>query len=240
MLIHLDSSTRMFYTAEDFTVCFGAPVELTGRQYEVALIKATVWYAWFNIASYLNNNSFKYFNGRHWKDVEIPDGNYSLDELNKFIHRTLEQNADETDLITFTPNYSTLKLIIALKPNVQINLTFGTLHEILGFDKEIVVQTKEGSKTVDITRGVNSLLIHCNLISSSYNNGVASDILYSFLPDKPPGNLLDISPNTPIYLPINEMNQIKSIRMRITDQQNRLVRLNGEHVTYLLHLRSVA
>jgi hypothetical protein len=218
-------------------ISFCTPIDLTDKKYEVALIKATIWYSWFNIASYYNNNSFKYFNGTTWKDVEIPDGNYSLDELNKFIQRTLINNVDEPDHISFIPNYSTLKLIITLKPNVQINLRFGTLHEILGFDKTIVTQSSEGSKTVDITRGVNSILIHSSLISSSYNNGVASDILYSFLPDKPPGNLLDISPNTPIYLPINEVSQIESIRMRITDQQNRLVRLNGEHATYLLHLR---
>jgi hypothetical protein len=239
MLIHLDSSTRDLNAPEDLTISFCAPIELTDKPYEVALIKATVWYSWFNIASYYNNNSFKYFNGTEWKDVEIPDGNYSLDELNKFIQRILIQNADDPDLICFIPNYSTLRLIISLKPSVQMNLKFGTLHEVLGYEKTIVTESSEGSKTVDITRGVNSILIHCSLISSSYNNGVTSDILYSFLPDKPPGNLLDISPNTPIYLPINEICQIKSIRMRITDQQNRPVRLNGEHATYLLHFRPV-
>jgi hypothetical protein len=72
------------------------------------------------------------------------------------------------------------------------------------------------------------------------NNKVDVTLLidYSFVLETPPGSLLTINPNRPIYLPVREKKFIQTIRMQITDQENRLLDLNDEPVTYMLQLRS--
>ncbi len=43
----------------------------------------------------------------------------------------------------------------------------------------------------------------------------------SFVPETPPGSLITINPKPPIYLPVIEKKFIKTIRMKIKDQENR-------------------
>ncbi len=54
-------------------------------------------------------------------------------------------------------------------------------------------------------------------------NNVKSDVIYSFVPETPPGSLITINPNPPIYLTVREKKFIQTIRMQITDQENRFL-----------------
>ena len=81
------------------------------------------------------------------------------------------------------------------------------------------------------------LCIHCNIVGGSYDNNMASDIIYSFNPASEPGSLISINPINPVYLPVSAQNDIQYITMKLTDQNGRLINLNGQHVNYLLHLR---
>ena len=147
-------------------------------------------------------------------------------------------NINEKYYITLIPNYSTLKLDIEItNNNYYIDFNQGDLNELLGFDKIIITQNESGNNTVDITRGVNSISIHCSIIEGSYENSVAGNVIYSFSPNLSPGSLLNIEPTNRIYLPLNVSSNIYNINMRLTDQQNRPINLNGENVVYLLHLR---
>jgi hypothetical protein len=91
----------------------------------------------------------------------------------------------------------------------------------------------EGKYPISITKGNDRVLIHCSLVENYYLNNVKSDVIYSFVPETPPGSLITINPNPPIYLPVREKRLIQSIRMQITDQENRLLELNNEPVTFI-------
>jgi hypothetical protein len=70
-------------------------------------------------------------------------------------------------------------------------------------------------------------------------NNVKSDVIYWFVPETPPGSLITINPNPPIYLPFREKKFIQAIKIQITDQENRLLELNDELVTFMLHLNGI-
>jgi hypothetical protein len=113
------------------------------------------------------------------------------------------------------------------------------LYKIFGFESEIINQSKAESKfKADIIRGVDRVLTDCSIVRGTYENTFKSDVIYSFVSNVPPGSVLDIQPFHPIYLPLKEKT-IRKIRMRVTDQNDRPIDLNGQNLDYLLNIRSL-
>lgn len=249
--IKLDSSS-LSQPSDDFTINFGDPIVLNTTtnqdekiKYEIALITADLWYSFSNISQELQNNTFKYYNGAVWRDVTLPNGNFQVSDINDFLQVTMDKNGDYTAVpdsdniyyIMLAPNIVTLKVELAISNGYKLDLTTSKLNELLGFNKAIYDSTTSSQNRVDITRGVNSLAIHCSIVGGSYDNNLGSDILYSFVPQSGRGSSIHIEPNYPIYLPLREESYVNRIQMKITDQLGRRVNFNGEPVTYFLHLR---
>ena len=144
-------------------------------------------------------------------------------------------------VIIIRPNFNTLKCEIEIKSPYQIDFTIdNSIRSILGFDRILLTKPgkHEGEYGVNITE-VNSLLIRCSIVTDSYINGTNSDCICSFSPDVPPGHLIHIRPYQTLYTPINCTYSIPQITMRITDEASNEVNLNGERVTYHLHIRQI-
>lgn len=60
---------------------------------EVALATAQLYYSWYNITSAYKNNTYSYIwvNGITYT-VTMPDGNYSIDEINTYLQNVMVQN----------------------------------------------------------------------------------------------------------------------------------------------------
>jgi hypothetical protein len=139
--------------------------------------------------------------------------------------------------LTISPNYQTLKVNVAVSGGYELDFTTSKLRELLGFTSIVVTSTQSGANSADVTRGISSLVLKLSLVKQSYDNGAASNILYSFVPNVGVGALMDISPPRPVYLDINEKHFVSRIRFTLHDNQNRLVKLNGEHVFLLFDIR---
>ena len=72
----------------------------------------------------------------------------------------------------------------------------------------------------DISNGITSWQIRCNLCGTSYLNGQATDVLFNFLPAVAPGGAYAVQPAFPLKHQIN-VKSINSIRFQITDQNGR-------------------
>lgn len=251
-LLKLDSSILdNQQTSEDFTVTFNPPIILEGN-YEICLFQLNLWYSWYNISTIKSNNTFRYNNGVTWETVNIPDGQYTLEQLNDLLHDVMKENGDFTidafgleqyDII-IEPNFSTLRTNITLTNSYQLDLSTSNLYLLLGWESQIYNFTgsQDGVNVANINDDINSLLVHCDKINGNYtlSNNDASDVMFSFVPESIPGTNINITPNNLLYLPITtRANVISSMRMYITDNLNRVVRLNGEPVTYMLHLRKI-
>jgi hypothetical protein len=143
--------------------------------------------------------------------------------------------------ISIHANTVTLRTIILLKPGFQKDLSknsSGELFKIFGFEPQIIDQPKSESKfKADVTRSVDRVLIHCSIVGGTYENTFESDVIYSFVLNVTPGSILNILPFHPIYLPLKDIT-IRKIRMRVTDQNDRFIDLNGQNLDYLLNIKS--
>lgn len=227
---------------DNFSINFSPPIPLSSN-WEIALESCSIWYSWYNISSDYNNNTFRYNNGSVWKNIAITNGLYTIDDLNGFIKSAMKSNGDYTAgspdvfYIDITPNYNTFKLRITLSNSYQVDLTVGTLYQLFGFDPIIVSTTQEGTNNVNITNGVNRIMLHVDCVTGSYKGQSSTDIIYSFTADDAPSSLLTIQPNRLLFLPVNKSGNLDSIRVYITDQLNRRVNLNNEELSVVLFLR---
>ena len=63
-----------------------------------------------------------------------------------------------------------------------------------------------------------AVLVHCDIVNNGYQQG--SRILYTFLPNKPFGSLLQISPTNHIFLKIFN-SEYHDIKVWLTDQNSK-------------------
>lgn len=230
---------------DDFTCSFDPPIRISNN-FALGLHSGTLWYSYYNISSDYNNQIFRYYNGSVWKNITITAGLYSIDDINTFVHNAMLANGDYTNVggvnvfdIVITPDYNTFKLLITLTNSYQVDLSVGNLYQIFGFSSIVISSTQEGPNNVDISNGIDKLLIHVDCVTGSYVNGSASDVIYGFSPNVKPSSLIELNPTKIVYLPLNKTGFLQKMRIRITDQSNRRVNLNGEQVTMSLYLKQI-
>src|SRR5260370_3179459 len=138
----------------------------------------------------------------------------------------MDANGDfffDVDLIThlypinLIPNYSTFTVELQITSGTyQVDLTTGGLYIILGFNAAVYTVTTNSPNLVNITNGVNTLIIHCS-IAAGLTRIHLTGLLYGFVPSSGPGTNIDVTVNPPIYLPLRYKDQVVAIRMYITD-----------------------
>jgi hypothetical protein len=243
-ILHLDSQATglryggkpIKFTLENLQLNLGLD-----KQYEIALVSASMWYSWYNISeTQYANATWRYSvdNGATWLEHVIPDGLYSIDYLNSYFQKTVTEDGNDPAYLILTANYSTFRCVITLGVNYQLDLSVSNLHKIIGFNQQILTVSKEGEGNVNITNDINSISIHCSCVDSnaSFLNNQPTDTVFSFVPRSGPSTLLDVRPLHLIYLPITTRN-LSSITISVTNQLNALVGLNGEHTSFVLHIQ---
>lgn len=205
-----------------------------GCKYEIALASLETYYSFPNIDN--SNNRIKILLNGKWEEFLIPVGCYQLADINKEIQRQVVERKGKKDDITLSPNLSTFKCIMTLGDGIEVDMKGeNSIQTVLGFDKKIYKLKRNVSEhTVNIMR-VNSLLVHCNVISSSYLNGMLQPVLYTFYPNALPGEKIMEKPNTLIYLPIS-LDVIPQMTSWVTDQNNKPIDLRGEILTLRFHI----
>ena len=83
----------------------------------------------------------------------------------------------------------------------------------------------------------NSILVHSNIIHSSYMRGVqAPPVVYNFFPNAAPGQKILEAPHNLIYLPVT-VDVISTVSVWLTDQNGKVLDLRGEELAVRFHLR---
>ena len=83
---------------------------------------------------------------------------------------------------------------------------------------------------------VNSILVHCRIIHSSYMRGTQAPVAYNFFPNAAPRQKILESTHNLIYLPVT-VDVISTLSVWSTDQHGKLLDLRGEELTIRFHLR---
>ena len=120
-----------------------------------------------------------------------------------------------------------MKCILTLvgeKCKVTFEVT-NSLASVLGFKQDIDYGAgRLASENLVNIMSVNSILVHCNIIHSSYMRGTQAPFAYNFFPNTAPGQKKG---HNLTYLPVT-VDVISTLSVWLTDQHGKLLDLRGE------------
>jgi len=212
---------------------FEQPIRLDpGKRYELAFLNLETWYIFPNIDD--TNNQFTYRKNKDspWKTITIPKGSYEVTSINCVI-----QSGIGSSDVLLKPNLNTLRCVLCIKDDYEVDFSVpNCIRTVLGFDSKIYKKgTHSGEHSVHILR-INSILVHTDIITSTYLNGRMVPVIYSFFPNVSPGEKVVEVPKNLIYAPVT-VDTIQRITTWLTDQDNQPLNLEDETVTIRFSLR---
>ena len=231
---------------------FSPPLDFPSDcDYEIACCSVETFYSFPNIDKTNNSMRVSVDGGVEWLVIEIPVGSYEIRAINSTIKKLIEKkrksgegkkSVTTTTLnsLCISPNRNTLRCEMSLDRNVQVDFrgSDGTLRSVLGFEEKLYngPGTFESEQIVNILR-INSIFVHCDVITQSRKNGVTSPVIYNFFPNVSPGYKIVNRPKNLIYLPLS-LSVISQMRVWLTDQNDNLIDLRGEELTITLHIKA--
>ena len=160
----------------------------------MALANLSIYYTWKNIKSKYNNNKFK-ISAPTWNETfDLPDGSYSVDDIQdcfKFIikkHETITDNSP----VQIYPNKIKNRIVFKIKTGCKLELLTPETMKLLGSTKKLVDKDKNGENIPNLEIA-EVVLVHCNLVKNDYQH--ISKVLFTFVPNKKFGQLINISPH---------------------------------------------
>ena len=197
----------------------------------MALANLTIYYTWKNIKSEYNNNKFKIL-APTWNDTfDLPDESYSIADTQDYFefiikkHKTLTKNPP----VQFYPNKIKNRIVFKIKAGYKLELLTLETMKLLGTTKKDVDKDKDG-EILSKLESVGVVLEHCNLLKNDYQH--TSKVLFSFVPSKQSGQLINISPH---YLRMmNTVNtEFSFVEVWFTDQASKALE-NEDNVNLTL------
>ena len=168
-------------------------------QKTVALSNLSIYYAWKNIKNSYNNNKFKISAPTWNEEFELPDGSCSISDIQDYFENILKKYSENVDNppIRIYVNRIKNRITFKIKSGYYLELLTQETMKLLGSAESKITKDKKG-ENVPHLEVVELVLIHCNLANNDYQQD--SRILYTFVPNKAFGSLLEISPTNHVFL----------------------------------------
>lgn len=175
---------------------------------------ATLWHTAPNISQALNNNRIDYiYNGIQQPHITVPDGLYSVDDLNNFVSRELVNRGELADGIVFSGAESTQKVVITVNKYYQIDLTnFSSIRSVIGWNSQIyptvmpvVITSKSGENQAKFNN-INEFTIRSDLVSEGIrvNNSGRNLLAVIPIPEGSANSQVVYQPNHPSVIEAGE------------------------------------
>ena len=109
------------------------------------------------------------------------------------------------------------RVMFKIKNVYSLELLTSETMKLLGSTKNKIIKNKNGENLLyfEITEVV---LVHCDIVNNDYQQD--SRVLYTFVPNKPFGSLLEISPTNHIFLKTFN-SEYDEIKVWFTDQNSK-------------------
>ena len=194
-------------------------LNLKNPKKNMALVNLSIYYTWKNIKSEYKNNKFK-ISAPTWNETfDLPNGSCSIADIQDYFefiikkHETLTENPP----VQIYPNKIKNRIVFKIKTGYKLELLTPETMKLLGSTNKVVDKDKNG-ENVPKLESVEVVLVHCNLVKNDYQH--ASKVLFSFVPNKKFGQLLNISSNTLTMM--NTVNtEFSSLEVWFTDQSSK-------------------
>ena len=174
-------------------------LDLRRGQKAVALSNLSIYYTRKNIKSSYNNNKFKISVPTWNEKFELPDGSYSISDIQDYFEYVLKKHSESVDNPSIRIYVSKIenRITFQIKSRYYLELLTPETRKLLGSAESKITKDKNGEKVPHL-EVVELVLAHCNLVNNDYQQD--SIILYTFVTNKTFGSLLEISPTNHVFL----------------------------------------
>lgn len=232
--------------SHDFTTELRQSIQVGGNA-TVALVDAQIPFTISNISAALGNNTFRYRNpDSEWRDLTVPDGLWTIPELNVWLSSKILENFDEIGNevpylfgVVLGAEASTGRVYVELTHSFQVQ--FQTIATTLGFttNQTVTYQGRTyGGSRADLSNGASAYVINVSVVDPAYNSsgGGGANSLWSFQFDVEPSSVQLVRPPYAILARVSAGAFIRNIRVWLTDQRGVPQDLNGEPFSLRLYL----
>ena len=140
-----------------------------------------------------------------------------------YILKKNNENVDNPSVEIFV-NKIENRVTLRIKKGYYLQLLTPETMKLLGRTKSKITKDKNGENNPHLEI-VELALINCNLVNNNYQQN--SRILYTFVPNKPFGSLLEISPPNHIFLKTFN-SEFQEIKVWFTDQNSKLLEVEDK------------
>ena len=165
----------------------------------VAISNLTIYYKWKNIKDTYNNNKYKISAPTWNEEFRLPDGSYSVSDIQDYFEYTMKKNGEDIDKpsVMIYVNKIENRVTFKIKNGYSLELLSSEAMKLLGSTENKITKDKNGENVLhlEITEVV---LVHCKIVNNDYQQDLR--VLYTFVPNKPFGSLQEISPANHIFL----------------------------------------
>ena len=198
-------------------------INLKNPNKNMALANLSIYYTRKNIKSECNNNKFK-ISAPTWNETfDLPDGSYSISDIQnyfKFIikkHETLNENPPAQIYGNKIKN----RIVFKIKTTYKLGLLTPETKKLLESTKKHAQKDKDG-EIVPKLESAEVVLVHCNLVKNDYKH--TSKVLFSFVPNKQLGQLINISPHS-LTMTSTVNTEFSFVEVLFTDQVSKALEI---------------
>ena len=157
-------------------------LDLRRGENRIALSNLSIYYTWKNIKNSYNNNKFK-ISAPTWNDkFELPDGSYSVSDIQDYFEYILKKHGENID----TPseiyiNKIENRITFRIKNGYSLELLAPETMKLLWSTENKISKDKNGENVLHLEIA-EVVLVHCNIVNNYYQQD--SRVLYTFVPNK--------------------------------------------------------
>ena len=169
------------------------------REKSIALSNRSIYCTWKNIKSSYDNNKFKRSAPTWNNKFELPDGSYSVSNIQdcfEYILRKHGENIDNPPVKIYV-NKTENRITFKIKNGYSLEFLTPETMKLLRSTENKISKNKNG-ENVPHLQMTEVVLVHCNIFNNDYQHD--SSILYMFVPNKPFVSVVEISPTNHIFL----------------------------------------
>ena len=188
-------------------------------QKTVPLSNLSIYYTWKNVKSSYNNNKFKISAPTWSEEFELPDGSYSISDIQDYFEYISKIHSESVDnpSIRMYINRIENRITFKIKNGYYLELLTPETMKLLASTESKVTKDKNG-ENVPHLEVVELVLVYCNLVNIDYQQD--SRILFTFVPNKSFGSLLEISPTNHVFLKTFN-SEFQEVKIWFTDQTSK-------------------
>ena len=160
------------------------------------------------------------------EEFELPDGSYSISDIQDYFEYILKKHSESVDnrSVRMYINRIENRITFKIKNGYYLELLTPETMKLLGSTERKITKDKNG-ETVPHLEVVELVLVHCNLVNNDYQQD--SRILFTFVPSKTFGSLLEISLTNHVFLKTFN-SEFPEVKIWFTDQTSKPLELEDK------------